>query len=143
MYLESKPLPQRPGKVLIVEDDHDIRSLTRTFLEDEGYTVHASGDPDRATHIFRRSSGIDLLIADYALPGRSGLDLARELTLLSPDLRVLLISGAILPAGQADMIAMLGWKLLPKPFSLPQLLSEVHRTLEPGLYSQDSATLIA
>lgn len=144
MYLESKqPLPQRPRRVLIVDDDPDIRSLTRTFLEHEGYTVYLSGDPDRATHIFRRSPGIDLLITDYSLPQRSGLDLARELTMLSPALRVLIISGAILPFPHSDRLSLQGWKFLTKPFSLPNLLAEVHQILAPDPYAGSSATLIA
>ncbi|HEY0163700.1 MAG TPA: response regulator [Edaphobacter sp.] len=144
MYLESEhSLPQRTGRILVVDDDPDIRSLTRTFLEHEGHTVYLSGDPDRATHIFRRSPGIDLLIADYSLPQRSGLDLARELTMLSPSLRVLIISGAILPSLHSDRIALQGWKILTKPFSLPALLAEVHKILAPDPYAGSSATLIA
>lgn len=144
MHLEPlSPAGSKPCKILIVDDDPDIRSLTRTFLEHEGYTVYVSGDPDRAAQIFRRSPGIDLVITDYSLPQRSGFDLARELKALQPSLRVLLISGVIVSPGQLDQMQVHGWKFLPKPFSLPQLLSEVHSILTPAPVLDRSATLIA
>lgn len=143
MHLESTSLASRKSKILIVDDDPDVRSLTRTFLEHEGYTVYVSGDADRAAQLFRRSPGIDLVITDYSMPQRSGIDLARELKTLQPSLHVLIISGAIVTPGQLDLMQVHGWKFLPKPFSLPQLLSEVHTILEHALLPQRSATLIA
>jgi len=53
-----------PSVVLLVEDDPDIRGLTRTFLEHEGYSVFSSGDAERAMQIFRSVPRIDLLVAD-------------------------------------------------------------------------------
>jgi two-component system, chemotaxis family, chemotaxis protein CheY len=120
-----------PSKVLLVDDDPDIRSLTRTFLEHEGYSVFSSGDAERAVQIFRSVPGIDLLVTDLYMPGRSGLELARELKALRSDLPVLMISGGLLEEEQEAKLKAEGWSFLAKPFRLPELLAGVHRILAP------------
>ena len=144
MHPKSLPIADRKScKVLVVDDDPDIRSLTRTFLEHEGYIVHSCGDADRAAQLFSRSPDIDLLITDYSMPQRTGLDLAHQLKLLHPSLYVLIISGVILSPAELDQVRTQGWQFLPKPFSLPRLLAEVHTILTPAPFKDRSATLIA
>jgi DNA-binding NtrC family response regulator len=144
MHLDSQFIRNsRPAKILVVDDDPDIRSLTRTFLEHEGHVVYVSGDADRAAKIFSRASDIDLVITDYSMPQRSGFDLARELKKIRPSLRVLIISGVVLSSGQLDQMKVYGWNFLPKPFSLPDLLTQIYKILESVPRSESSATLIA
>jgi two-component system, chemotaxis family, chemotaxis protein CheY len=116
-----------PSMILLVDDDPDIRSLTRTFLEHEGYGVFSSGDAERAAQIFRSVPQIDLLVTDLYMPGLSGVELARELKGIRKDLPVLLISGGIVDDGLQEA----GWSFLAKPFQLPELLGAVHRILAP------------
>jgi two-component system chemotaxis response regulator CheY len=123
-------ITQTPSNILVVEDDSEIRSLTRTFLEHEGFHVYTSGDAERAAQIFHRAPHIDLLITDYYLPRRSGMDLAIELKSLRPTLPILVISGAFLDALQLDQLRSHGWNFLAKPFSLPQLLANVHQIFQ-------------
>jgi two-component system chemotaxis response regulator CheY len=116
-----------PSMILLVDDDPDIRSLTRTFLEHEGYGVFSSGDAERAAQIFRSVPQIDLLVTDLYMPGRSGVELARELKGIRKDLPVLLMSGGMVDDGLQEA----GWSFLAKPFQLPELLGTVHRILAP------------
>jgi two-component system, chemotaxis family, chemotaxis protein CheY len=120
-----------PSTVLLVDDDPDIRMLTRTFLEHEGYSVFSSGDAERASQIFRSVPRIDLLVTDLYMPGRSGMELARELKGLRQDLRVLMISGGMLEEEQEAKLKEEGWSFLAKPFRLTELLAAVHRILAP------------
>jgi DNA-binding NtrC family response regulator len=141
MYYQHLASFQALHNILVVDDDSDIRSLTRTFLEHEGYNVFSCENADRAIHIFRRTP-IDLLITDYSMPNRSGMDLAREAKAIRPSLPVLIISGAIVDESQLQLMRIRNWNFMPKPFSLPQLLGEVHRILD-QLRVPDSATLTA
>jgi DNA-binding NtrC family response regulator len=141
MSYKLSAFTKAPRNILVVDDDSDIRSLTRTFLEHEGYNVFSCESADRAIHIFRRST-IDLLITDYAMPNRTGMDLAREAKSIKPSLPVLIVSGAIVDKVQLEMMSIRNWNFLPKPFSLPQLLAEVHRILDPTRL-MSSATLTA
>jgi two-component system chemotaxis response regulator CheY len=120
-----------PSVILLVDDDPDIRSLTRTFLEHEGYSVFSSGDAERAGQIFRSVPRIDLLVTDVYMPGRSGMELARELKGIRSEVPVLLISGGVLEDGQEARLQDEGWSFLAKPFRLPELLGTVHRILAP------------
>ncbi len=106
----------RSGTILLVDDDPDIRSLTRTFFETEGYEVFSASDADRAELIFRRTPRIDLLVTDLYMPGRSGMDLAVELKRHRSDLRVLLVSGGAMPDALRDRLREKGWNFLAKPF---------------------------
>ena len=117
--------------ILLVDDDPDIRSLTRTFLEHEGYSVLSSGDAERASQIFRAVPQTDLLVTDLYMPGRSGMELAQELKALRPDLAVLMISGGFLDGDQEAGLEAEGWSFLAKPFRLPELLATVHQILAP------------
>jgi two-component system, chemotaxis family, chemotaxis protein CheY len=114
-----------------VDDDPDVRVLTRTFLEHEGYSVFSSGDAERAVQIFRSVPQIDLLVTDLYMPGRSGMELGMELKALRRDLPVLLISGGLVEDEQMAKMKEEGWSFLAKPFRLPELLATVHRILAP------------
>jgi two-component system, chemotaxis family, chemotaxis protein CheY len=121
-----------PSVILLVDDDPDVRSLTRTFLEHEGYSVFSSGDAERAAQIYRSVPQIDLVVTDVYMPGRSGMELARELKAIRPEVPVLLISGGVLEDGQVAGLQGEGWSFLAKPFRLPELLAAVHRILAPA-----------
>jgi CheY-like chemotaxis protein len=120
-----------PSVILLVDDDPDVRTLTRTFLEHEGYSVLSSGDADRAVQIFRSVPQIDLLVTDLYMPGRSGMELGLELKAIRRNLPVLMISGGMLGEGQEESLKAEGWSFLAKPFRLPDLLAAVHRILAP------------
>src|ERR1700748_1009187 len=97
---ESRIAELSPSRILLVDDDPDMRSLTRTFLEHEGYGVFSSGDGERAAQIFHSVPEIDLLVTDLYMPGKSGMELARELKLVRSDLPVLMISGGFVDSAQ-------------------------------------------
>jgi two-component system chemotaxis response regulator CheY len=120
-----------PSMILLVDDDPDIRTLTRTFLEHEGYSVLSSGDAERGAQIFRSVPQIDLLVTDLYMPGRSGMELGLELKAIRSDLPVLMISGGMVEEDQAASLKEKGWSFLAKPFRLPELLATVHRILAP------------
>jgi len=119
-----------PSTILVVEDDPDMRSLIRTFLEHIGYRVFSSGNAERAAQVFSSAPHIDLLITDLYMPGRSGLQLARELKSLRNDLPILMISGGHLDAAQTAELQQQGWSFLAKPFVLPDLLATVAQILK-------------
>ncbi|MEO6802851.1 MAG: response regulator [Granulicella sp.] len=132
--LELPSTEHSSGTILLVDDDPDIRSLTRTFLEHEGYCVHSCGDPKRAAQVFhaalQSSGGIDLLITDFYMPDQSGMELACELKTSLPELPVLLVSGGFFSAAQLQQLRSEGWHFLSKPFSLPDFLTSVHLILK-------------
>ena len=74
---ESRPSAARPRHILVVEDSDDLRTLMVLLLEAEGYRVDAAATAAEALERFDRWT-YDLVLTDYALPGRSGAWLLRE-----------------------------------------------------------------
>jgi two-component system chemotaxis response regulator CheY len=112
--------------ILLVDDDSDMRSLTRTFLEHEGYRVFSSGEAERAAQIFSTAPRIDLLITDIYMPGRSGMELAHDLKTMRPELPILMVSGGFVDDDLKERLQEEGWRFMVKPFRLTELLSWVH-----------------
>ena len=87
-------LSEMRPRVLLVDDEHSVRESLYTLLEGDGYEVLAASNGPDALAIFRQSSRpIELLVTDYNMPEMSGLQLARDCSLLCNDLSVLYVSG--------------------------------------------------
>jgi CheY-like chemotaxis protein len=113
-------------RILVCDDDTDVRSVIGAFLRDVGYVVWDAEDPFLAFDILEREWPIDLLIADYAMPEMNGLAVIDRAQARYPGLRALLISGHadILHAGGVSSIP-----LLVKPFKVAELKRRISETL--------------
>ena len=106
----GEPRP-RAGMVLFVDDDALIAKGAAMALEDLGYGVVTAGSGAKALEILAKATKIDLLIADYAMPAMTGLELARIVRRRWPDLPI------ILATGYADMpISEMNLPRLDKPY---------------------------
>ena len=115
--------------VLLAEDDDNLREVMQAFLEVMGYAVLPCHDAQMASRVFRSGATVDLLLTDIEMPGRSGVELARELTTLSPSLPVLIVSGCFLTTEMKGEMQSRGWAFLSKPFAFPVLLATLHAVL--------------
>jgi PAS domain S-box-containing protein len=117
--------------VLLAEDDPLLLPLARDVLKRLGYTVLEARTPADAMAVAQAHSGIiHLLVSDVVMPGESGLQLARRLLEVRPNLRVLYISGysdeAVVRHGLLDP----GTTFLQKPFSPAVLARKVRELLD-------------
>lgn len=82
--------------VLLVEDDHDVRSSIRSILEVDGYRVLSGVGHVPATRMAEaHAEEIDLVIVDVVMPGMSGVALAERFTEILDDPRILYVSGFV------------------------------------------------
>jgi signal transduction histidine kinase/CheY-like chemotaxis protein len=120
-------LASAPGgteTILVVEDELTVRELSRKVLEQHGYTVMEAHDSETALALARDFPGeIDLVLADLALPGIDGIEVASRLRAERSGLRALYMSGADLD-GVARRLAT-----LRKPFTPQDLLARVRQAL--------------
>ena len=65
------------GRVLVIDDEPNIRSMLRMVLSGQGYAVELAADGDAADTLLAESLP-DLILLDVRLPGRSGLDLLKQ-----------------------------------------------------------------
>ena len=122
---------RRPAtRVLVVDDDDEMRALVRRALEFEGYEV---SERDRGTHIVDtlRRAPVDLIILDKEMPGLTGIDLLPILRREFPRGPVLFVT-AFGGRQVADNAIRLGAaRYLEKPFRLGQLRDAVDELLRP------------
>ena len=120
-------------KILLAEDDNDMRRFLVKALEKAGYQV-SSFDNGASAYDRLREEPFSLLLTDIVMPEMDGIELARRATELDPDLKVMFITGfaaVTLKAGKAVPQA----KVLSKPFHLRDLVLEVDR-----MFGLDSAS---
>ena len=128
----AAPAVSRKGDatVLLVEDDQGVRDTAAAMLSDLGYTVIAAGSGRTALEALHRG-GIDLVFSDVILPdAMSGVELAREIEGLWPDLPVLLTSGYT--AQRLNLADHGRLQVLGKPYSEAQLSEALHAVLTPS-----------
>jgi len=126
--------------ILVVEDELNLRRLTRQFLDNQGYTVLEAADGAAAVQICVANQGtIHLLLTDVVMPGMNGRELAQRVSEIRPNMKVLYMSGytenAIGQNGTLDA----GIKLLQKPFTLHALKATVREVLDQITLPQEVA----
>ena len=110
-------------KILLAEDDNDMRRFLVKALEKAGYKVQ-SFDNGASAYDRLREEPFSLLLTDIVMPEMDGIELARRATELDPDLKVMFITGFAAVSLRAEENVPQA-KLLSKPFHLKDLVREV------------------
>jgi CheY-like chemotaxis protein len=129
------------GRILVVEDQENVRALLVTALEGMGYTVWSAANGAQALAFCEsHKEKLDLLITDIVMPGIPGNELAMQIHKDRPDIRILLISGytnrTFAPGSVPD-----GAAYLPKPFT-PETLGNKVRQLITTPVAQKTVLLV-
>jgi CheY-like chemotaxis protein len=116
----------RRRRVLLVEDNRNLRLTTARMLEHLGYTVTAVDNGPAAVEAYRNDPRPDVAIVDLGLPGMDGREVLRSIRALLPGARVVLCSGApeALAAGADEPVAVLA-----KPYDIESLSAVLARVL--------------
>lgn len=114
------------AKLLVVDDEGDIRHLYAAELEDEGYQVTTASESSEARDLIRQNQ-FDLVILDIKLDQESGLDLLQEIARESADLPVILCSA--FSSYKDDFSSWLADAYVVKSSNLDELKQEVRRIL--------------
>lgn len=113
-------------KILMVEDDRNIRETSKIALTRNGYSVIAVKNAQEAKNVFTKENGnFDILFSDILLPDNNGIDLAEDLSIKNPDLKILLSSGLIKPVSSDDKNKKRKFNILYKPYSLNELINNI------------------
>lgn len=115
-------------KILLAEDDNDMRRFLVKALQNAGYDV-ASFDNGLSAYNRLREEPFELLLTDIVMPEMDGIELARRATELDPDIKVMFITGFAAVALNPDSQTPKDAKVLSKPFHLRELVSEVEKLL--------------
>jgi len=111
-------------RVLVVDDEAQVRRSTAQLLELEGYQVEQAASGEEALQRFERGEAYSVVILDVVLPGLSGVETFARLRQLRPAQPVVIYSGYGVHDRAADL-ARSGAVFLGKPFTLDELLARV------------------
>jgi two-component system cell cycle sensor histidine kinase/response regulator CckA len=129
----TSPLPEPSETILVVDDDSEVLALAVDILQRAGYTVLSTADPHHALRLARtHTEPIHLLLTDVVMPLMNGLQLAEEVRVLRPEVKILLMS-VYRTKEIEDYRMQLGLQglFLDKPFTVAGLLEAV-RSLSSG-----------
>ncbi|TLY28423.1 MAG: response regulator [Nitrospirae bacterium] len=120
--------------ILLVEDESEVRTLAREFLEEHGFRVLVAPSGSVALDLVEREEGpIHLLVTDVVMPHMSGAELANRATAVRPSLKVLYMSGLMGKTVVYEGAVVPGAVVLHKPFTAEDLARKVREVLdEPG-----------
>ena len=124
----EKPRGSLMGRILLAEDDEDMRRFLTKALETAGYKV-TSFSNGRDAYDRLREEPFHLLLTDIVMPEMDGIELARKASELDPDLKIMFITGFAAVALNPDMQAPRNAKILSKPFHLRDLVGEIGRLI--------------
>jgi signal transduction histidine kinase/CheY-like chemotaxis protein len=119
-------------RILVVEDEDDVREVAAATLERLGYHTIAARDGRDALAILNRSAEVDLLFTDYVMPnGLNGAQLAREALRLRPRLKVLVTSGYARQASAgAGNLSVDDFPMIAKPYRSADLAARIREILD-------------
>ncbi|MCA9585863.1 MAG: PAS domain-containing protein [Myxococcales bacterium] len=119
-------------RIVVVEDEDDLRRTLARALEDLGYTVQGFGSAEHALADPAALTSCDLLLTDVRLPGMPGTELAVRAVEQRPSLRVVLMSGFVEDERQSAVIESCRFAFLEKPFVIEGLARRVREVLDDG-----------
>ena len=124
-------LPGGTETVLLVEDEETLRTLCERILGELGYTVLPAGNGAEAIALARKyGDRIDLLLTDVVMPGMNGSELATQLVLHHPEMKVLFMSGYTDDAITRHGVLDEGVSFIGKPYTPAALARKVREVLD-------------
>ncbi len=118
----NEPVNRAAVKILVVDDDAEVREILAETLVEFGYGVIQAASAEEALPMLAMRKDINLVITDVRMPGMSGLELVEHARVRCPAVRVIVISGYFLP----QPITV---RFLKKPFHMHELASAVRAEL--------------
>ncbi len=132
-FLEQKG----SGTVLLVEDEASVRAFAARALRMSGFTVIESDCAETALDVLADPDlRIDVFLSDVIMPGRDGPSWVKEALEQRPGAAVIFMSGYAEESFAEQQATLPESRFLPKPFSLPDLISTVHECVEDGRPAQ-------
>jgi len=129
----KEPIELKQGNetILVVDDEEAIRNFTSIAFQRLGYTFFSAEDGEQAIDIYKQHRDtIDLVILDLSMPGMGGFKCLKELVMINPELKVLIVSGYSAKTTIKDCLAAGAVDYVRKPIQLNQLLHKIRNIFD-------------
>jgi len=116
------------ARILLIDDDDAYRAILREFIEDRGHTVLEAVSARDGMDIFLREK-VDLVVSDFMMPEKSGMELLTELRNIHPKVLFIMVTGFASVDTAKEAIKLGAYDILPKPVDIDQLSVVMRRAL--------------
>ncbi len=129
------------GKILLVEDDVNLGSLLREYLNAKDYSTTLEGDGEKGFRAFKKDH-FDLCILDIMLPVKDGFTLARDIRIQNPDIPIIFLTAKSMKTDILEGFHAGADDYMTKPFSMEELLMRIEAVLRRTTRTEQVATFI-
>ncbi|MGB3538376.1 MAG: response regulator [Mesorhizobium sp.] len=118
------------AKLLIVEDDESVRTLSARAFERAGHSVDVAEDGAQGLGlIIEAQGGYDIVVSDIRMPEMDGIEMAKAAAMKFPGLRIVLMTGYADQRERAEELNGIILDVVQKPFTLAEIRSRVEQAL--------------
>jgi len=122
-------------RILIVDDDYDVRNILSRFLLIQGFAVETAENGLEALEIFTENQ-FDAVLTDFHMPRMDGLTLARQIRIEDPQTLIIMMTSDIWMSAQKECLADY---VVEKPFKLNDIYTILQGSLEPKVQNYASS----
>ncbi len=123
--IQESKLDTKKARILFVEDEHSVRTFGVRAFSKKGFDVVQAASGEEALDILKTDKNFQILFSDVAMPGISGVELAKLIKADIKDIKIILTSGYTQDLLDENDVSLLNAKFLAKPYSLGDLTSMI------------------
>ena len=131
-------MTNRNGRILIVDDDKSFRDSAAELLEAHNYVAFKASSGFAAAEILS-ANHFDIIITDIYMPDGNGIELLNTIRRTNPDLPTVIVVTGDPDAQDREILGLGAHAIFQKPFSMVDLLNEIHKALSPKFSGKKSA----
>jgi len=133
--------PERKARILVIDDEENIRKSLKMILEYEGYIFHEAGDGETGLQKIEEIPGLDLVLLDIHLPGQDGLEVLKEIKSRSFAPEVIMISGQGTVQTAVEATKLGAFEFLEKPLHRDRILLTLRNALNQNKLARENLDL--
>lgn len=128
-------------KILLAEDDENLGSLLREYLQAKSYEAHWLSDGEKAYKSFEKNR-YDICILDIMMPNKDGITLAREIRMIDPEMPIIFLTAKSMKEDVLEGFSVGADDYMTKPFSMEELIYRIEAILRrtQGIGQQNKQT---
>lgn len=117
------------NRILFVDDENSVRTFAVRALRKKGFDVVGCNSAENALETLETDKNFQLLITDMVMPGQNGIELAKQVLELIPEIKIILASGYSEDILKGEFTDIEHLSFIPKPFSLSDLTQKVYEVI--------------
>jgi DNA-binding response OmpR family regulator len=116
------------NKILLAEDDENLGSLLKEYLQAKSYDTHWLSDGEKAYKSFENNQ-YDICILDIMMPNKDGITLAREIRMIDPEMPIIFLTAKSMKEDVLEGFSVGADDYMTKPFSMEELIYRIEAIL--------------